>query len=33
MEDIDEEVNAAMDEMKETAFTTFDVIDGKLNVG
>ena len=33
MEDIDEELNTAIDEMKETAFTIFDVADGKLNAG
>jgi len=33
MEDVDEEIDQAIDEMKEAAFTTFDVVDGKLIAG
>lgn len=33
MADVDEEIDEAIDEMKEAAFTTFDVVDGKLIAG
>ena len=33
MEDVGTEIDEAIAEMKETAFTTFDVVDGKLIVG
>lgn len=33
MSEVDEEIDEAIDEMKEAAFTTFDVVDGKLIAG